>query len=77
MSVSDPEMGHGRKSTSRRFDGHKMDLITDEASKLVLGLDVRAANAPDGEGAIPLLDRVHRWRNEAGHPGGRHGLFRG
>jgi hypothetical protein len=58
ISVSDPQMRHGRKSSSRRFDGHKMDLITDEASELVLGLDVRAANAADGEGAMPLLDQV-------------------
>jgi Transposase DDE domain/Transposase domain (DUF772) len=58
VSVSDPEMRHGRKSTSRRFDGHKMDVITDEASELVLGVDVRAGNAADGEGALPLLDRV-------------------
>ena len=35
-----------------------MDLITDEASELVLGLEVRAGNAGDGEGAIPLLDQV-------------------
>jgi Transposase DDE domain/Transposase domain (DUF772) len=58
VSVSDPEMRHGRKSTSRRFDGHKMDLITDEASELVLGVEVRAGNASDGEGALPLLDQV-------------------
>ena len=58
ISVSDPEMRHGRKSSARRFDGHKMDLITDEASELVLGLDVRAGNAADGEGALPLLDQV-------------------
>jgi hypothetical protein len=58
ISVSDPQMRHGRKSLSRRFDGHKMDLITDEASELVLGLDVRAGNAADGEGAMPLLDQV-------------------
>ncbi len=58
ISVSDPEMRHGRKSSARRFDGHKMDLITDEASELVLGLEVRAGNASDGEGALPLLDQV-------------------
>ena len=51
-------MRHGRKSSSRRFDGHKMDLITDEASELVLGVDVRAGNASDGQGAMPLLDQV-------------------
>jgi Transposase DDE domain/Transposase domain (DUF772) len=58
ISVSDPQMRHGRKSTSRRFDGHKLDLVTDEASELILGVDVRAGNAPDGEGALPLVDRV-------------------
>ena len=58
VSHSDPEMRHGRKSASRRFDGHKMDVITDEASELVLGVDVRAGNAGDGEGAAPLLVQV-------------------
>jgi hypothetical protein len=58
VSHSDPEMRHGRKSASRRFDGHKLDLITDENSELVLGVDVRAGNAGDGEGAAPLLAKV-------------------
>lgn len=58
ISHSDPEMRHGRKSASRRFDGHKLDVITDEDSELVLGVDVRAGNASDGEGAVPLLGQV-------------------
>jgi len=58
ISHSDPEMRHGRKSASRRFDGHKLDVITDEDSELVLGVEVRAANASDGEGAVPLLEKV-------------------
>jgi hypothetical protein len=58
VSHSDPEMRHGRKSASRRFDGHKMDLITDEDSELVLGVEVRAGNAGDAEGAAPLLEQV-------------------
>ncbi len=58
ISHSDPEMRHGRKSASRRFDGHKLDVVTDEDSEMVLGVDVRAANAPDGEGAVPLLEAV-------------------
>ena len=58
ISHSDPEMRHGRKSASRRFDGHKLDVITDEASELVLGVEVRAGNAGDGEGACPLLQEV-------------------
>ena len=58
VSHSDPEMRHGRKSASRRFDGHKMDLMVDEDSELVVGVDVRAGNASDGDGAAPLLEDV-------------------
>ena len=58
VSHSDPEMRHGRKSASRRFDGHKLDVVIDEASELVLGVEVRAGNAGDGEGAAPLLSQV-------------------
>ncbi|MGH9155662.1 MAG: IS1182 family transposase [Acidimicrobiales bacterium] len=58
ISHSDPEMRHGRKSASRRFDGHKMDVTTDEDTELILGVDVRAGNAGDGEGAAPLLAQI-------------------
>jgi len=58
ISHSDPEMRHGRKSASRRFDDHKLDVIGDEDSELILGVDVRAGNAADGEGAVPLLEAV-------------------
>ncbi|HZD64737.1 MAG TPA: IS1182 family transposase [Acidimicrobiales bacterium] len=58
VSSSDPEMRHGHKSSNRRFDGHKMDLVTDEETELVLGIAIRAGNAPDGEGAVPLLEAV-------------------
>jgi hypothetical protein len=58
ISHSDPEMRHGRKSASRRFDGHKLDLITDEESELILGVEVRAGSASDGEGPCPPLQRV-------------------
>lgn len=58
ISTSDPEMRHGRKSASRKFDGDKMDVMTDEASELVLGVEIRSGNAGDGEGAAPLLEQV-------------------
>ncbi|MGI8686934.1 MAG: IS1182 family transposase [Acidimicrobiales bacterium] len=58
ISHSDPEMRHGRKSATRRFDGHKLDVISDEDSELVLGVDVRPGNAGDGDGAAPLLARI-------------------
>ena len=68
VSHSDPEMRHGRKSSSRRFNGHKLDLVTDEASELVLGMEVRAGNAADGEGALPLLNKVRSALDELQAP---------
>jgi hypothetical protein len=59
VSHSDPEMRHGRKSASRRFDGHKLDVVTDEASELVLDVDIRAGNAADGDAAAPAVERVN------------------
>jgi transposase len=58
VSHSDPEMRHGRKSASRRFDGHKLDVLVDEDSEVILGVDVRAGNAGDGDGAAPLLEKA-------------------
>lgn len=46
-------MRHGRKSASRGFDGHKLDVVSDEASELVLDVGVRAGNAADGDAAPP------------------------
>ena len=34
-SVHDPEMRHGRKSSSKRFDGHKAAVVVDTDSQLV------------------------------------------
>jgi transposase len=58
ISTSDTEMRHGRKSASRKFDGYKMDVLTDEHTELVLGVEIRSGNAGDGEGAAPLLEQV-------------------
>jgi len=60
ISVADPEMRHGRKSASRRFDGHKLDVMTDEATELVLAVAVRAGNAADQDGTLPLREKVQK-----------------
>jgi hypothetical protein len=50
-----------------------MDIISDEESELIVGVDVRAGNAADGEGAAPLLDERRRLGSNQSHeqPGGR------
>jgi hypothetical protein len=51
-SVQDPEMRHGRKSKSKRFDGHKADLAVDTDSQLITAVGALAGNAADAEQAL-------------------------
>jgi transposase len=60
VSVVDPDMRHGRKTSSRRIDGYKTHLLTDHDSELVLGVSVTPANAPDGPEAAPLVEGARR-----------------
>ena len=53
MSVHDPEMRHGRKSSSQRFDGHK--VAVDPESQLITAVAVLPGNAPDAQGALQLV----------------------
>jgi len=55
ISVVDPEMRHGRKSSSKRIDGYKSHVLTDHDSELILGVSVTPANDPDGPEAAPLV----------------------
>ena len=44
MSVHDPEMRHGRKSSSKRFDGHKASIVVDTDTQLITAVDVLPGN---------------------------------
>jgi transposase len=57
LSVHDPEMRHGRKSASKRFDGHKAAVATDTDEPLITAVAVLAGNAPDAEGALELVEQ--------------------
>lgn len=56
VSTTDPEMRHGRKSSNRRFDGHKAALATETDSQLITAVEVIAGNAHDSETATLLVD---------------------
>jgi|SRR5687768_5242629 len=58
LSVHDPEMRHGRKSASKRFDGHKAAVAVDTDEPLIVAVDVLAGNAPDAEGALELIEQT-------------------
>ena len=56
LSVHDPEMRHGHKSSSRRFDGHKAAVVVDTDSQLITAVDVLPSNAADSLGALELVE---------------------
>ena len=56
ISVHDPEMRHGRKSSSHRFNGHKAQVAVDTDTQLITAVDVLAGNAPDAEHALEVVE---------------------
>lgn len=56
ISVHDPEMRHGRKSSAKRFDGHKAAIGVDAESQLITAVDVLPGNAADASPALPLTE---------------------
>jgi hypothetical protein len=59
-SASDPEVRHGRKSKSKRFDGHKAAVATDLDSEIIVDADVLAGDAPDAQGLLQQVERVEQ-----------------
>jgi Transposase DDE domain/Transposase domain (DUF772) len=60
VSVPDPEMRHGHKSASQRFNGHKAAVAVDLESQLITGVEVLAGNAGDQEKALDLVHQSER-----------------
>lgn len=58
ISIADPEMKHGRKSRSSRFDGYKRHVAV--AYGLVLATKVMPANQQEHRATSPLVDAAQR-----------------
>jgi hypothetical protein len=56
ISIHDPEMRHGRKSSSQRFNGHKAQVAVDTDSQLITALEVLPGNAPDADKALEVVE---------------------
>lgn len=56
ISTTDPEMRHGRKSSSKRFDGYKAHTAIDEASEFITNVTVTPGNVHDSEAVVDLID---------------------
>ncbi len=56
ISVTDPEMRHGHKSRSQRFDGYKAHTAVEKRSELIVSVEVTPGNAHDSTAAKELVD---------------------
>jgi|TARA_R110000868_G_scaffold227959_5_gene480922 hypothetical protein len=58
ISVSDKDMRHGRKSSSRTINGFKQHIAIDLGSRLILATCVRPANEPEHQASHHLKPKV-------------------
>ena len=57
VSTIDPEMQHGRKSSSQRFDGYKLSAtVTNTSEPLIMAVHVAPGGESDGPQAKHLID---------------------
>jgi hypothetical protein len=62
-SATDPDQRHGRKSKSKRFNGHKVTAAADVSSQILVDADVLAGDAPDD---TDLKEQVERAEENTG-----------
>jgi hypothetical protein len=58
ISLTEPEMRHGRKSKASRFDGFKIEVATEHTSELILDIADVSASGSDGQHLMPTVERV-------------------
>jgi hypothetical protein len=56
IAVHDPDMRHGHKSKTQRFDGYKGSLAVESETKVITDVDVLPANVHDHRNAAQLID---------------------
>lgn len=54
VSIEDPEMRHGRKSKTKKFNGYKRHIAIDLDTTLIVACALAAANRPEEESAADL-----------------------
>lgn len=59
ISVNDPEMRHGHKTSSRNSDGYKAEIITGgKQASIIVAVEVDGANTEDGRYMGQLIDEA-------------------
>lgn len=57
VSIHDPEMRHGRKSSGKTYNGHKAHAAVEVTSGVITAVDVTAPGQSDGSMVAPLLEQ--------------------
>jgi hypothetical protein len=60
ISITDPQMRHGRKSKTKLINGYKRHVATDLEADLIVAAALSPANRPEGESAKDLFDDIER-----------------
>lgn len=55
ISVEDSEMRHGHKTSTGKFNGHKAQIISDEASEIITNISVTHGNSHDSQAVKKLV----------------------
>ncbi len=58
ISITEPDMRHGRKSKAQRFDGFKAVVSTEQSSELILDIADVMASGSDGAHLMPTIART-------------------
>jgi transposase len=58
ISIADPEMRHGRKSSAHLFNGFKASVSTEQHSEMILDIADVTASGSDGAHLLPIIERV-------------------
>lgn len=56
ISVEDPDMRHGHKTSTGKFDGHKGQFLIDAQTEIITNIAVTSGNQADAEAIDHLLD---------------------
>ena len=60
VSVQDPQMRHGRKSSGHRYDGHKAHLAVEVDSGIITAVEMSSPGHSDGCHVQSLLERTEQ-----------------
>jgi transposase len=58
ISLTEPEMRHGRKSKAHRFNGFKAVVSTEQSSEMILDIADVTASGSDGAHLMPTIERT-------------------